>query len=226
MNYISLMNRGVTLSIDCMQYDTARYAEFMIAEDVQDKNCTYEIQTKNDKEVKGDCSISEDNVVSFLIPENVTASPGIYAGQLIIKDSENSSSRLGSFPFEIKVTKAPHQSDNPYEVALSEVRQATQDCIEATEALGDVKEAAESATTAANGAASAANSAANAANSAASAANSKLEAMQELIDRFGEIDPEDLVTPAELNAVKTELLNLINAIKAGTTDVMVDTSQY
>ena len=168
MNYISLLNRGVTLSIDCMQYDTSRYAEFMIAENVQDKNCTYELETKNDKEVKGDCTISDDNVVSFLIPENVTASPGTYDGQLIIKNSASSSDRLGSFPFQIKVTEAPHQQDDPYEVALSEVRQATQECIDATEDLNDIKSAAQTATSSANSAASSANAAASKANTAVS----------------------------------------------------------
>lgn len=226
MNYISFKNKDVTHVIDCMQYDTDRTAEFMIEENVEGKNITYEIQTNNDKEVKGDCTISDDNVVSFLIPENVTASPGIFKGQLISRDSAGSSAQISSFPFLVSVEKAVHDQDDPYEVALSEVRQATQDCIEATEALNDVKEAAESATTAANGATSAANSAASAANSAASAANAKLEAMQELIDRFGEIDPDDLVTPTELtsaiNSLKTELMNLINGIKNGTTDVMVE----
>ena len=226
MNYISLLNRGVTLSIDCMQYDTSRYAEFMIAENVQDKNCTYELETKNDKEVKGDCTISDDNVVSFLIPENVTASPGTYDGQLIIKNSASSSDRLGSFPFQIKVTEAPHQQDDPYEVALSEVRQATQECIDATEDLNDIKSAAQTATSSANSAASSANAAASKANTAVSTANAKIQEMEGIIDRFGEIDPDDLVTPTELtsaiNSLKTELMNLINGIKNGTTDVMVE----
>lgn len=226
MNYISFKNKDVTHVIDSMQYDTDRTAEFMVEEDIQNKNITYEINTANEKEVKGDCTISNDNVVSFLIPENVTASPGIYKGQLISRDSAGSSAQISSFPFLVSVEKAVHDQDDPYEVALSEVRQATQDCIEATEALNDVKEAAESATSAANGATSAANSAASAANSAASAANAKLEAMQELIDRFGEIDPDDLVTPTELtsaiNALKTELTATINAIKNGTTDVMIE----
>lgn len=222
MNYISLLNRGVTLSIDCMQYDTSRYAEFMIAENVQDKNCTYELETKNDKEVKGDCTISDDNVVSFLIPENVTASPGTYDGQLIIKNSASSSDRLGSFPFQIKVTEALHQQDDPYEVALSEVRQATQECIDATEDLNNIKSAAQTATSSANSAASSANAAASKANTAVSTANAKIEEMQEVINRFGDINPKDLVTPSELNSLKTELMNLINGIKNGTTDVMVE----
>ena len=215
MNYISFKNKDVTHIIDCMQYDTDRTAEFMVEENVEDKNITYEIKTTNDKEVKGDCTISDDNVVSFLIPENVTASPGIYKGQLISRDSAESSTQISSFPFLISVDKAVHDQDDPYEVALSEVRQATQDCIDATEDLDDVKQAAQSATTAANGATSAANS-------AASAANAKLEAMQELIDRFGDINPEDLVTPSELNALRIEVINLINGIKNGTTDVMIE----
>ena len=142
MNYISFKNKDVTHIIDCMQYDTDRTAEFMVEENVEDKNITYEIKTTNDKEVKGDCTISDDNVVSFLIPENVTASPGIYKGQLISRDSAESSTQISSFPFLISVAKAVHEQDDPYEVALSEVRQATQDCIDATEDLDDVKQAA------------------------------------------------------------------------------------
>lgn len=209
-----------------MQYDTARYAEFMIAEDVQDKNCTYELETKNDKEVKGDCTISDDNVVSFLIPENVTASPGTYDGQLIIKNSASSSDRLGSFPFQIKVTEAPHQSDDPYEVALSEVRQATQECIEATEELESIKTAAEDATSAANSAASAANNAADQWNEIKPGIDSKILEMNNIINRFGDINPENLVTPQDLEAAINEVKQLINEIKLGSTDVMVDTSEY
>lgn len=222
MNYISLLNRGVTLSIDCMQYDTSRYAEFMIAENVQDKNCTYELETKNDKEVKGDCTISDDNVVSFLIPENVTASPGTYDGQLIIKNSASSSDRLGSFPFQIKVTEAPHQQDDPYEVALSEVRQATQECIEATEDLESIKSAANDATSAANSAASAANSAANQWDEIKPDIDSKMQEMNNIINRFGDINPEDLVTPQELQTAINEVKQLINEMKLGSTDVMVE----
>lgn len=216
MNYISLMSRGVTPCIDCMQYDTLRYAEFMVSEDIQGKNCVYEIETSQNKEVKGDCSISEDNVVSFLIPENITAKSGGYKGQLIFDD------RLGSFPFLIRVTEAPHQSDDPYEVALSEVRQATQECIDATEDLNDIKSAAQTATSSANSAASSANAAASKANTAVSTANAKIQEMEEIIDRFGDINPEDLVTPSELNALRTEVINLINGIKNGTTDVMIE----
>lgn len=216
MNYISLMSRGVTPCIDCMQYDTLRYAEFMVSEDIQGKNCVYEIETSQNKEVKGDCSISEDNVVSFLIPENITAKSGGYKGQLIFDD------RLGSFPFLIRVTEAPHQSDDPYEVALSEVRQATQECIDATEDLNDIKSAAQTATSSANSAASSANAATSKANTAVSTANAKIQEMEEIIDRFGDINPEDLVTPSELNALRTEVINLINGIKNGTTDVMIE----
>ncbi len=216
MNYISLMSRGVTPCIDCMQYDTLRYAEFMVSEDIQGKNCVYEIETSQNKEVKGDCSISEDNVVSFLIPENITAKSGGYKGQLIFDD------RLGSFPFLIRVTEAPHQSDDPYEVALSEVRQATQECIDATEDLNDIKSAAQTATSSANSAASSANAAASKANTAVSTANAKIQEMEEIIDRFGDINPEDLVTPSELNVLRTEVINLINGIKNGTTDVMIE----
>ena len=216
MNYISLMSRGVTPCIDCMQYDTLRYAEFMVSEDIQGKNCVYEIETSQNKEVKGDCSISEDNVVSFLIPENITAKSGGYKGQLIFDD------RLGSFPFLIRVTEAPHQSDDPYEVALSKVRQATQECIDATEDLNDIKSAAQTATSSANSAASSANAAASKANTAVSTANAKIQEMEEIIDRFGDINPEDLVTPSELNALRTEVINLINGIKNGTTDVMIE----
>lgn len=216
MNYISLMSRGVTPCIDCMQYDTLRYAEFMVSEDIQGKNCVYEIDTSQNKEVKGDCSISEDNVVSFLIPENITAKSGGYKGQLIFDD------RLGSFPFLIRVTEAPHQSDDPYEVALSEVRQATQECIDATEDLNDIKSAAQTATSSANSAASSANAAASKANTAVSTANAKIQEMEEIIDRFGDINPEDLVTPSELNVLRTEVINLINGIKNGTTDVMIE----
>lgn len=216
MNYISLMSRGVTPCIDCMQYDTLRYAEFMVSEDIQGKNCVYEIETSQNKEVKGDCSISEDNVVSFLIPENITAKSGGYKGQLIFDD------RLGSFPFLIRVTEAPHQSDDPYEVALSEVRQATQECKEATEELESIKSAAEDATSAANSAASAANSAADQWNEIKPTINSKITEMENIIDRFGDINPEDLVTPSELNALRTEVINLINGIKNGTTDVMIE----
>ena len=210
------MSRGVTPCIDCMQYDTLRYAEFMVSEDIQGKNCVYEIETSQNKEVKGDCSISEDNVVSFLIPENITAKSGGYKGQLIFDD------RLGSFPFLIRVTEAPHQSDDPYEVALSEVRQATQECIDATEDLNDIKSAAQTATSSANSAASSANAAASKANTAVSTANAKIQEMEEIIDRFGDINPEDLVTPSELNALRTEVINLINGIKNGTTDVMIE----
>lgn len=222
MNYISLLNRGVTLSIDCMQYDTSRYAEFMIAENVQDKNCTYELETKNDKEVKGDCTISDDNVVSFLIPENVTASPGTYDGQLIIKNSASSSDRLGSFPFQIKVTEAPHQQDDPYEVALSEVRQATQECIAATNELESIKSAAEDATSSANSAASAANSAADQWNEMKPSIDGKIQEMSNIINRFGDINPEDLVTPQELQTAINEVKQLINEMKLGSTDVMVE----
>lgn len=214
------MSRGVTPCIDCMQYDTLRYAEFMVSEDIQDKSCVYEIETSQSKEVKGDCSISDDNVVSFLIPENVSAKPGSYKGQLIFDD------RLGSFPFLIRVTEAPHQSDDPYEVALSEVRQATQECIEATEELESIKTAAEVATGAANNAASAANSAADQWNEIKPGIDSKILEMNNIINRFGDINPDDLVTPTELtsaiNSLKTELMNLINGIKNGTTDVMVE----
>ena len=222
MNYISFKNKDVTHIIDCMQYDTDRTAEFMVEENVEDKNITYEIKTTNDKEVKGDCTISDDNVVSFLIPENVTASPGIYKGQLISRDSAESSTQISSFPFLISVEKAVHDQDDPYEVALSEVRQATQDCIDATEDLNDIKSAAETATSSANSAASAANSAASEANTAVTTANAKIQEMEGIIDRFGDINPEDLVTPSELNALRTELMNLINGIKNGTTDVMIE----
>lgn len=216
MNYISLMSRGVTPCIDCMQYDTLRYAEFMVSEDIQGKNCVYEIETSQNKEVKGDCSISEDNVVSFLIPENITAKSGGYKGQLIFDD------RLGSFPFLIRVTEAPHQSDDPYEVALSEVRQATQECIEATEELESIKTAANDATSSANSAASAANSAANQWNEMKPTINSKITEMENIIDRFGDVNPEDLVTPQELQTAINEVKQLINEMKLGSTDVMVE----
>lgn len=216
MNYISLMSRGVTPCIDCMQYDTLRYAEFMVSEDIQGKNCVYEIETSQNKEIKGDCSISEDNVVSFLIPENITAKSGGYKGQLIFDD------RLGSFPFLIRVTEAPHQSDDPYEVALSEVRQATQECIEATEELESIKSAAEDATSSANSAASAANSAVNQWNEIKPTINSKITEMENIIDRFGDINPEDLVTPQELQTAINEVKQLINEMKLGSTDVMVE----
>lgn len=216
MNYISLMSRGVTPCIDCMQYDTLRYAEFMVSEDIQGKNCVYEIETSQNKEVKGDCSISEDNVVSFLIPENITAKSGGYKGQLIFDD------RLGSFPFLIRVTEAPHQSDDPYEVALSEVRQATQECIEATEELESIKSAAEDATSSANSAASAANSAVNQWNEIKPTINSKITEMENIIDRFGDVNPEDLVTPQELQTAINEVKQLINEMKLGSTDVMVE----
>lgn len=222
MNYISFKNKDVTHVIDCMQYDTDRTAEFMIEEDVKNKNITYEIETTNEKEVKGDCTISDDNVVSFLIPENVTASPGIYKGQLISRDSAGSSAQISSFPFLVSVEKAVHDQDDPYEVALSEVRQATQECIDATEDLNDIKSAAQTATSSANSAASSANAAASKANTAVSTANAKIQEMEEIIDRFGDINPEDLVTPSELNSLKTELINLINGIKNGTTDVMIE----
>lgn len=222
MNYISFKNKDVTHVIDCMQYDTDRTAEFMIEEVVKNKNITYEIETTNEKEVKGDCTISDDNVVSFLIPENVTASPGIYKGQLISRDSAGSSAQISSFPFLISVEKAVHDQDDPYEVALSEVRQATQECIDATEDLNDIKSAAQTATSSANSAASSANAAASKANTAVSTANAKIQEMEEIIDRFGDINPEDLVTPSELNALRTEVINLINGIKNGTTDVMIE----
>lgn len=222
MNYISFKNKDVTHIIDCMQYDTDRTAEFMVEENVEDKNITYEIKTTNDKEVKGDCTISDDNVVSFLIPENVTASPGIYKGQLISRDSAGSSAQISSFPFLVSVEKAVHDQDDPYEVALSEVRQATQECIDATEDLNDIKSAAQTATSSANSAASSANAAASKANTAVSTANAKIQEMEEIIDRFGDINPEDLVTPSELNALRTEVINLINGIKNGTTDVMIE----
>lgn len=222
MNYISFKNKDVTHVIDCMQYDTDRTAEFMIEEDVKNKNITYEIETTNEKEVKGDCTISDDNVVSFLIPENVTASPGIYKGQLISRDSASSSAQISSFPFLVSVEKAVHDQDDPYEVALSEVRQATQECIDATEDLNDIKSAAQTATSSANSAASSANAAASKANTAVSTANAKIQEMEGIIDRFGDINPEDLVTPSELNSLKTELINLINGIKNGTTDVMIE----
>lgn len=222
MNYISFKNKDVTHVIDCMQYDTDRTAEFMIEEDVKNKNITYEIETTNEKEVKGDCTISDDNVVSFLIPENVTASPGIYKGQLISRDSASSSAQISSFPFLVSVEKAVHDQDDPYEVALSEVRQATQECIDATEDLNDIKSAAQTATSSANSAASSANAAASKANTAVSTANAKIQEMEEIIDRFGDINPEDLVTPSELNALRTEVINLINGIKNGTTDVMIE----
>lgn len=220
MNYISLMSRGVTPCIDCMQYDTLRYAEFMVSEDIQGKNCVYEIETSQNKEVKGDCSISEDNVVSFLIPENITAKSGGYKGQLIFDD------RLGSFPFLIRVTEAPHQSDDPYEVALSEVRQATQECIAATNELESIKSAAEEATSSANSAASAANSAADQWNEMKPSIDGKIQEMSNIINRFGDINPEDLVTPQELQTAINEVKQLINEIKLGSTDVMVDTSEY
>lgn len=220
MNYISLMSRGVTPCIDCMQYDTLRYAEFMVSEDIQGKNCVYEIETSQNKEVKGDCSISEDNVVSFLIPENITAKSGGYKGQLIFDD------RLGSFPFLIRVTEAPHQSDDPYEVALSEVRQATKECKEATEGLESIKSAAEDATSSANSAASAANSAVNQWNEIKPDIDSKMQEMDNIINRFGDINPEDLVTPSELQSAINEVKQLINEIKLGSTDVMVDSSEY
>lgn len=216
MNYISLMSRGVTPCIDCMQYDTLRYAEFMVSEDIQGKNCVYEIETSQNKEVKGDCSISEDNVVSFLIPENITAKSGGYKGQLIFDD------RLGSFPFLIRVTEAPHQSDDPYEVALSEVRQATQECKEATEELESIKSAAEDATSAANSAASAANSAVNQWNEMKPSIDGKIQEMSNIINRFGDINPEDLVTPQELQTAINEVKQLINEMKLGSTDVMVE----
>lgn len=216
MNYISLMSRGVTPCIDCMQYDTLRYAEFMVSEDIQGKNCVYEIETSQNKEVKGDCSISEDNVVSFLIPENITAKSGGYKGQLIFDD------RLGSFPFLIRVTEAPHQSDDPYEVALSEVRQATQECIEATEELESIKSAAEDATSSANSAASSANSAVNQWNEIKPDIDSKMQKMNNIINRFGDINPEDLVTPQELQTAINEVKQLINEMKLGSTDVMVE----
>lgn len=222
MKYISLNKKDITHVIDSMQYDTNRNAEFLIEEDVQDKYCKYEIETSTGKEVQGDCNISEDNVVSFLIPENITAKPGNYKGQLIVKETSESSDRLGSFPFLISVTEAPHQSDDPYEVALSEVRQATQECIEATEDLNDIKSAAQTATSSANSAASSANAAASKANTAVSTANAKIQEMEEIIDRFGDINPEDLVTPSELNVLRTEVINLINGIKNGTTDVMIE----
>lgn len=222
MNYISFKNKDVTHVIDCMQYDTDRTAEFMIEEDVKNKNITYEIETTNEKEVKGDCTISDDNVVSFLIPENVTASPGIYKGQLISRDSASSSAQISSFPFLVSVEKAVHDQDDPYEVALSEVRQATQECIDATEDLNDIKSAAQTATGSANSAASSANAAASKANTAVSTANAKIQEMEKIINRFGDINPEDLVTPSELNSLKTELINLINGIKNGTTDVMIE----
>ena len=114
MNYISFKNKDVTHIIDCMQYDTDRTAEFMVEEDIQDENITYEIKTANEKEVKGDCAISDDNVISFLIPENVTASPGIYKGQLISRDSAGSSAQISSFPFLVSVEKAVHDQDDPY----------------------------------------------------------------------------------------------------------------
>lgn len=214
------MSRGVTPCIDCMQYDTLRYAEFMVSEDIQGKNCVYEIETSQNKEVKGDCSISEDNVVSFLIPENITAKSGGYKGQLIFDD------RLGSFPFLIRVTEAPHQSDDPYEVALSEVRQATQECKEATEELESIKSAAEDATSSANSAASAANSAVNQWNEIKPDIDSKMQEMDNIINRFGDINPEDLVTPSELQSAINEVKQLINEIKLGSTDVMVDSSEY
>lgn len=220
MNYISLMSRGVTPCIDCMQYDTLRYAEFMVSEDIQGKNCVYEIETSQNKEVKGDCSISEDNVVSFLIPENITAKSGGYKGQLIFDD------RLGSFPFLIRVTEAPHQSDDPYEVALSEVRQATQECIAATNELESIKSAAEEATSSANSAASAANSAADQWNEMKPSIDGKIQEMSNIINRFGDINPKDLVTPQELQTAINEVKQLINEIKLGSTDVMVDTSEY
>lgn len=210
------MSRGVTPCIDCMQYDTLRYAEFMVSEEIQGKNCVYEIETSQNKEIKGDCSISEDNVVSFLIPENITAKSGGYKGQLILDD------RLGSFPFLIRVTEAPHQSDDPYEVALSEVRQATQECKKATEELKSIKSAAENATSAANSAASAANSAADQWNEIKPTINSKITEMENIIDRFGDVNLEDLVTPQELQTAINEVKQLINEMKLGSTDVMVE----
>ena len=208
--------------IDSMQYDTNRNAEFLIEEDVQDKYCKYEIETSTGKEVQGDCNISEDNVVSFLIPENITAKPGNYKGQLIIKKTSESSDRLGSFPFLISVTEAPHQSDDPYEVALSEVRQAMQECIEATEELESIKSAAKDATSAANSAASAANNAVYQWNEIKPDIDSKMQEMNNIINRFGDINPEDLVTPQELQTAINEVKQLINEMKLGSTDVMVE----
>lgn len=222
MKYISLNKKDITHVIDSMQYDTNRNAEFLIEEDVQDKYCKYEIETSTGKEVQGDCNVSEDNVVSFLIPENITAKPGNYKGQLIVKETSESSDRLGSFPFLISVTEAPHQSDDPYEVALSEVRQATQECKEATNELESIKSAAEDATSAANSAASAANSAANQWNEIKPDIDSKMQEMNNIINRFGDINPEDLVTPQELQTAINEVKQLINEMKLGSTDVMVE----
>lgn len=222
MKYISLNKKDITHVIDSMQYDTNRNAEFLIEEDVQDKYCKYEIETSTGKEVQGDCNVSEDNVVSFLIPENITAKPGNYKGQLIVKETSESSDRLGSFPFLISVTEAPHQSDDPYEVALSEVRQATQECIAATNELESIKSAAEDATSSANSAASAANSAADQWNEMKPSIDGKIQEMSNIINRFGDINPEDLVTPQELQTAINKAKQLINEMKLGSTDVMVE----
>ena len=46
--------------------------------------------------------------------------------------------------------------------------------------------------------------------------------MENIIDRFGDVNPEDLVTPQELQTAINEVKQLINEMKLGSTDVMVE----
>lgn len=227
MNYISLINRSVTTRIDCMQYDTSRSAEFKIAENVQEQVCTYELETSNQKEVSGECDISENNVVSFLIPENVTAKPGTYKGQLIFKENKESSDRLGSFPFLISVFEAPHQSDDPYEVALLEVRQATKEAQEATKDLEQLKSTLQESISNANAATEAANNAASQWQQLKPTIDEKMLQMDSIIERFGDVNPDELVTPEDLQSaidnLQSSITNSLNDMKNGNTDVMVET---
>lgn len=227
MHYISLLNKDVSHVVDCMQYDTERNVSFLVEEDLSNKYIFYELETANDKEVSGKCSLSEDNVVSFLIPENCTAKPDVYKGQIIVKESEDSSDRLGSFPFYVNVEEAPHQSDDPYEVALSEVRQATKEAQEATKDLEQLKSTLQESISNANAATEAANNAASQWQQLKPTIDEKMQQMDSIIERFGDVNPDELVTPEDLQSaidnLQSSITNSLNDMKNGNTDVMVET---
>lgn len=50
----------------------------------------------------------------------------------------------------------------------------------------------------------------------------KIQEMSNIINRFGDVNPDDLVTPQELQTAINEVKQLINEMKLGSTDVMVE----
>lgn len=230
MNLINIKNRALKATADAMQYDAGRVIELMLDEDMTGKYAEYEISLSDSKVVRGHCDISTENVAFFVLPENVTAHEGTYQGQVIFYDTSELENRISAFPFDVTVTKSTWQAEDVYEVALKEVREATEAATQAAANTNQVIASAQDATEAATQAAENANSKASAANSAAQSANAAATSAQELItkmnnilDKWGDADFSAVLNIiSDLQDKTSTLENWKNSVDGGTDDVMIE----